>query len=356
MKIAVGLSGGVDSTVAAKLLMDQGHQVCGVTLRLLSEEDPASKAQAEDILEGAAQAARLLGIPHRIYDFRAAFQKEVIEYFIAGYRSGQTPNPCYICNKRIKFGLLLECALQDGCDTLATGHYARVLKDKTGRYVLERGADVQKDQSYFLALLDQRQLSRIVFPLAELTKNEVRRLAEKAGLTNAHKRDSQDICFVPDGDYTAVIESYALHPFPEGNFIDRYGTKIGIHRGLHRYTIGQRRGLALAFGYPVYVIEKCAENNTVTVGTEKELFAAACFVRDVNWIAKPPREPFYAEVKTRYRQTLKKARLEPCGTAAVRIVFTEPERAVAQGQAAVFYCGNSVLGGGIIDAVESAVL
>lgn len=352
MKIAVGLSGGVDSTVAAKLLMEQGHEVRGITLRLLNEKDAAAKAQSERIIDEAAQAARVLGIPHRVYDFRTAFQQEVIEYFIQSYRNGETPNPCYICNKRIKFGLLLERALQEDCDAVATGHYAKVVQEPSGRYALERGADAQKDQSYFLALLNQAQLSKIVFPLAALTKPEVRRIAEKAGLLNAHKSDSQDICFVPDGDYTAVIEAVAPDAFPEGAFIDLNGATVGTHRGLHRYTIGQRRGLALPFGYPIYVVEKSAAHNTVTIGSGKALLAAACSVREVNWIAEMPPEPFYAEVKTRYRQQLKKALIEPVGASNVRIVFTEPERAVARGQAAVFYCGSRVLGGGIIDTVK----
>ena len=353
MKIAVGLSGGVDSSVAAKLLIEQGYDVWGVTLRLLNERTSASKEQTERIIEEAAQAAKILGIPHRVYDFRAEFQKRIIDYFIQSYRNGETPNPCYICNKQIKFGLLLEQALREGCDAVATGHYAKVFQESSGRYVLERGADAQKDQSYFLALLSQEQLQRIFFPLAELTKTQVRCIAEKAGLLNAHKSDSQDICFVPDGDYTAVIESYAPNAFPEGDFIDINGTKVGTHRGLHRYTIGQRRGLALSFGYPIYVVEKSAEHNTVTVGSEVSLSAAACSVREVNWIAEIPQEPFYTEVKTRYRQQFKKARIEPIDACRVRIVFTEPERAVARGQAAVFYCGSRVLGGGIIDSVEA---
>ena len=234
----------------------------------------------------------------------------------------------------------MEQALREGFDAVATGHYAKVFQKPSGRYALEQGADAQKDQSYFLALLSQEQLSRTFFPLAELTKPEVRLIAEKAGLVNAHKSDSQDICFVPDGDYTAVIEALAPDAFPEGDFIDINGAKVGTHRGLHRYTIGQRRGLALPFGYPIYVVEKSAEHNTVTVGAGDSLLAAACSVREVNWIAEMPQE-------------LKKACIEPSGTDRVRIVFTEPERAVARGQAAVFYCGSRVVGGGIIDSVEA---
>lgn len=354
MKIAVGLSGGVDSSVAAKLLMEQGHEIYGVTLRLLDENTPLSKEQSERIIAEAAQAARILGVPHRVYDFRNEFRRQIINYFIQSYRSGETPNPCYICNRQIKFGLLLEQALQDGCDAIATGHYAKVFQEPSGRYVLERGVDAQKDQSYFLALLTQEQLSRTFFPLAELTKPDVRLIAEKTGLINAHKSDSQDICFVPDGDYTAVIEAYAPDAFPEGDFIDINGMKVGTHRGLHRYTIGQRRGLALPFGYPIYVVEKSAVHNTVTVGSGDALLAASCLVREVNRIAEMPHETFYAEVKTRYRQQLKKARIESTDDSHVRIIFVEPERAVARGQAAVFYSGSRVLGGGIIDSVKVA--
>lgn len=348
MKIAAGLSGGVDSTVAAKLLMEQGHSVCGVTLLLLSDTIAGTDRQTDSMIKEAAQAAQLLGIPHRIYDFRTEFQRQIIAYFIESYRCGETPNPCYLCNQRIKFGLFLERALQEGFDAIATGHYARVIRNEAERYTLERGVDIGKDQSYFLALLSQEQLSRSLFPLAELTKQEVRLIAEKAGLVNAHKADSQDICFVPNDDYTAVIEALAPGSFHEGAFIDKDGKTVGTHRGLHRYTIGQRRGLALSFGYPVYVVEKSVADNTITIGTEDELAAASCSVRDINWITEIPREPFYAAVKTRYRQQLKRARIEPIGTDRARVIFDEPERAVARGQAAVFYCDNRVLGGGIV--------
>lgn len=348
MNIAVGLSGGVDSTVAAKLLIEQGHDVCGITLRLLN----GTTAETDTLIDEAARVARMLGIPHRVYDFRAEFQKQIIDYFIGSYRNGETPNPCYLCNKRIKFGLFLDQALREGFDAIATGHYAKVFRDQTGRYVLERGADMQKDQSYFLALLNQAQLSRIIFPLAALIKKDVRLIAEKAGLINADKTDSQDICFVPNGDYPAVIEDLAPNLFLHGDFIDTTGKRVGTHRGLHRYTIGQRRGLALPFGYPVYVIEKSAANNTITIGTEHELTTAACSVRDINWITEVPQQPFYAEVKTRYRQQQKHARIEPAAPDQARVVFAEPERAVARGQAAVFYCGDKVIGGGIIAGTE----
>ena len=357
MKIAVGLSGGVDSTVAAKFLIEQGHEVSAVTLRLLNDETRAdADIRSEKMIAEAAQAAQLLGIPHRVYDFRSEFKKQIIDSFIESYRRGETPNPCYLCNKRIKFGLFLERALQEGFDAIATGHYAKVFCDKDGRYALAQAADLQKDQSYFLALLDQAQLSRSIFPLSELTKPEIRLIAEKEGLINAHKADSQDICFVPDGDYTAVIEQTAREAFSKGAFLDTNGKKVGVHRGLHCYTIGQRRGLALSFGYPIYVIEKSAAHNSVTVGTEQYLFSASCLIREMNWITKIPLEPFTAEVKTRYRQQRKSARIEPIGVSEARIIFNEPERAVARGQAAVFYRNRQVLGGGIISGVEPAIL
>lgn len=356
MKVAVGMSGGVDSSVAAKLLLEQGHEICGVTFRMLGGTMSVAGSEYErimqQIVDEGAQAARMLGIPHRVYDLSAAFERDVIRYFVESYRAGETPNPCYLCNKRIKFGLFLDLALRDGFDAIATGHYAKVSRNTAGRYALERGADIQKDQSYFLALLSQYQLSKTLFPLADMTKDEVRSIAAAAGLGNAQKADSQDICFVPGGDYTAVIDALAPNAFPAGDFIDVSGKKIGTHRGLHRYTIGQRRGLALPFGYPVYVVSKSAAANTVTVGTEADMIAASCTVRDVNWIAAVPQEPFSAEVKTRYRQQLKNARIEPVGETSARVVFEVPERAVACGQAAVFYHGSAVLGGGIIASTE----
>lgn len=362
MHIAVGLSGGIDSCVAAKLLLEQGHKVSGITLQLLSGNGKTDTAP----IEAAAAAAQSLGIPHYVYDFREQFKSEVIRYFSAAYQNGHTPNPCYICNKRIKFGYFLEKALEDGYDAIATGHYARIFQAEN-RFLLAQAVDAKKDQSYFLALLDQHQLSRSIFPLADTTKPQVRVIAEYAHLAAAHKADSQDICFVPDGDYAALVEKYSPEAFPPGNFIDVNGTVIGTHRGLHHYTIGQRRGLALAFGYPVYVIGKSAADNTVCVGTEKYLQIAECTVDAVNWIVQKPMQPIRALVKTRYRQQPKSAHIVPLGESSVRIVFDEPERAVASGQAAVFYrpepleseffsgtpIHGVVIGGGIIQDIRS---
>jgi len=348
--IAVGLSGGIDSSMAAKQLCDQGHRVCGITFKLLYDHERWAGVQ-ERMLTEAAQAAENLGIEHRIYDFRGVFRQQVIRYFVDSYRIGETPNPCYICNKQIKFGVFLSRALEDGFDAIATGHYAKTIRNEDGRFLLAQAADKDKDQSYFLALLDQRQLQHTLFPLADITKAEVRRKAEMLGLVNARKADSQDICFVPDGDYAAFIEAEAPEAFRPGAFIDMQGNTVGVHRGLHHYTIGQRRGLALAFGYPVYVVEKCAVGNTVRVGAEADISVSACMVRQVNWIIEPSGADSTVWIKTRDRQKPKKVHITILDPYSVRAVFESPEKAVAKGQAAVFYQGSFVLAGGIISEV-----
>lgn len=368
MKVLVGLSGGVDSAMAAKLLLDKGYDVTGVTMRLLSPLGTAEKnnrtyplvdeKQERDIQDAKAVAEKL-GIKHIVYDFREIFRKKIINYFIEEYKKGRTPNPCFICNREIKTGLLLERALQEGFDFISTGHYAEIEKSSLfgqERFLLKKGSDNLKDQSYFLALLNQHRLSHILFPLAEISKKEVRSRAESAGLLNAHRPDSQDICFVPDDDYTNLINSIAPDFFPKGNFLDIYGNKIGTHKGLQYYTIGQRRGLGIAMGYPIYVVEKNAVNNTVTVGTNDSLFAKSLIAENVNFIAfDKPEKAMDITVKTRYRQIEKKAKLIPVSEETVKIEFLEPERAVAEGQAVVFYSEAYVLGGGIIKTVERII-
>ncbi|WP_029410272.1 tRNA 2-thiouridine(34) synthase MnmA [Treponema pedis] len=362
MKVLVGLSGGVDSSVAAKLLLDKGYEVTGVTMQLLSSlknekesSETINKTQDADIADAKA-AAEKLGIKHIVYDFREKFKALIIDYFIEEYKKGRTPNPCFICNGKIKFGLLLEKALEDGFDLISTGHYAEVEKSGafgTERFLLKRSLDSTKDQSYFLASLTQKQLSKVIFPLAGFKKPQIRKIAEEAGLLNAHRPDSQDICFVPGDDYTKVINTLAGNSFKEGNFLDTEGNKVGSHKGLQYYTIGQRRGLAIAMGYPVYVVKKDAENNTVTVGKSSSLFAKSLIAENVNLIAVDEiKTETVVTVKTRYRQTEKKAVLIPLGKNEFKAVFDEPEKAVAEGQAAVFYLNGYVLGGGIIKSVE----
>ncbi len=355
MKILAALSGGVDSSVAAKLLLDEGHSLVGVTMRLVSPIGGENKTQDSDI-EDAKAIAKKLGIKHIIYDFQNEFKEKIINYFIEEYKNGRTPNPCFMCNKQIKFGLLLEQALKDGYDAVATGHYAAIEKsDNFGkeRFLLKRAVDTEKDQTYFLALLNQAQLSRSIFPLAKYTKAEIRKIAEAAELINANRPDSQDICFVPDGDYTKVINSLAKDSFNEGKFLTVEGKEIGTHKGLQYYTIGQRRGLAIAMGYPVFVVKKNAEENTITIGSESQVFAESLIAESVNLIAFDKIEgPIDISVKTRYRQKEIPAKLIPLANGEYKVEFLQPEKAVAEGQAVVFYSGEYILGSGIIKSVE----
>lgn len=342
MNVLVGLSGGVDSSVAAKILLNEGHQVHGFTIRLFH----GNKKHDADI-EKATRVAAVLGIPHYVYDFTNEFKKHVIDYFVHSYKNGNTPNPCYICNKQIKFGVLLEKALHENFDAVATGHYAKIIQTVDGTPCLARAIDRNKDQTYFLALLSQFQLAHILFPLGNLTKTEVRTRAKEWGLPTASTKESQDICFVSNGDYTKTIEELHKKPFPHGQFIDVTGKTVGTHTGLHRYTIGQRRGLALAFGTPVYVVEKNAAQNTITVGTKNHLACAGFFANSLN-LMRPLEQEITAHVKTRYRQKEKPARIIRKDNDILRVEFLDPEYAVAAGQAAVFYDGDVIIGGGII--------
>ena len=357
MKILIGLSGGVDSAVAAKLLLDQGHEVAGITMQLLPAELKNIDKQKQDI-EDARLVADKLGIKYFLYNLQTEFKELIIDYFINEYKNGNTPNPCFICNKKIKFGLFLKKAMELGFDAIATGHYAVIEKNNIfgkERFLLKRSLDNQKDQSYFLALLNQDQFSKTIFPLASYTKDMVRSIAEKTGLLNAHRPDSQDICFVSN-DYTDVINLYAKDFFSEGTFLDIYGKEIGRHKGLQYYTIGQRRGLAIAMGYPVYAVKKNAADNTVTVGCASNLFAKSLIAEKVNWIAfDKPEQEISVNIKTRYRQTEKSAKLIPLTDHSVNVVFDQPEKAVAEGQAAVFYKNDYILGGGIISSVERII-
>lgn len=368
-KVVVGLSGGVDSAVSAKLLVDAGYDVTGATLKLLSPLPSTSqndelnltieKNQNRDI-EDAKKVAKVLGIKHFIYDVSEEFRNTIINYFIEEYKNGRTPNPCFICNREIKMGLFLDRVLKDGFDFIATGHYAQIIKSSefgNTRFLLKKGIDTDKDQSYFLALLNQYKLSHTLFPLANLKKTDVRLIAEKANLLNAHRPDSQDICFVPGSDYTAVINALAQDSFSTGKFLDIDGNQIGIHRGLQYYTIGQRRGLAISTGYPIYVIKKNAEQNSVTVGKTNALFSTSLIAKDVNLIAFDKIEDeMNITVKTRYRQKEKNAKLIPQeNSTEFKIEFEEPEKSVAEGQAVVFYLNDYVLGGGVIKEVERLV-
>ena len=355
-KILVGMSGGVDSSVAAKLLLDQGHEVAGVTLKLYSNEDLGEPEKlgrtccSLDDIQDARRVAYKLGIEHFVFNFQELFAEKVIDKFVDTYLEGATPNPCIDCNRFIKFDKLVERAILLGYDYVATGHYARIEKNpETGRLDLLRGADLSKDQSYVLYCLTQNQLAHTLFPLGGMTKAEIRLIAEDAGLVNARKPDSQDICFVPDGDYAGFIERRSPGKTKSGDFIDAQGNKIGTHRGITHYTIGQRRGIATAFGKPMYVAAKDAKNNTVTLGENHELSTPELVARDLNLIAVEKIDsPMRVTAKIRYNQKDQGALLLPGADNSVIVRFDEPQRAVAPGQAVVFYQGERVIGGGTI--------
>lgn len=354
-KVLVGMSGGVDSSVAASLLLEQGYDVSGVTLHLYNNEDAGIAAartccSLADV-EDARSVARRLGIEHYVFNFGSEFRKNVIGRFTDGYARGDTPNPCIDCNRFIKFGKMLERAKLLGFDFIATGHYARSEYDgASGRWLLEKAADISKDQTYVLYSLTQDELAHTLFPLGGLTKPEVRKLAEERGFINARKPDSEDICFVPDGNYASFLENVMGLRQKPGDFVDTAGNVLGRHKGLIHYTIGQRKGLGLSFESPKYVIRKDAAANTVVLGENSELFSSRFEVGDVNLIAADRlTEPVEAGVKVRYSQSEAAATLVPLrdGT-AIEVRFCEPQRAVTPGQAAVFYCGSTVFGGGTI--------
>ena len=354
MRACVAMSGGVDSSVAAVLLLQQGYELSGVNLRMFHNEDLGqsrertccSLADAED----AALVARRLGFPFYVFDFSQVFRDTVIRNFVQEYQAGRTPNPCAECNRSVKFGALLQRARTLGCDYLATGHYARVEQDPaSGRYLLKRAADRSKDQTYFLYMLTQEQLAHTLFPLGGLRKTEVRQIAEAHDLVNARKHDSQDICFVPDGKYADFIERTVGSPAPAGPFLDREGRVLGRHKGLIRYTLGQHKGLGLSTEEPLYVLEKDAAANTIRLGPDSALWTRQLTAEQVNLISLPElTAPLRVTAKTRYSQRESAAVLEPMPGGQVRLTFDEPQRAITPGQAVVFYDGDVVVGGGIV--------
>ena len=354
-KVMVAMSGGVDSSAAAFLLKNMGFDVCGATMKLYKNPDIGIHEEDRPCyfltdMEDAKNVAFKLGFDHHVFDFEHEFKNDVIYRFALSYRDGKTPNPCIDCNKYIKFGRLLEKARQLNMDYIATGHYARIDTDeKTGRYLLKKAKDPLKDQTYVLYTLTQEQLKHTLFPLGDLTKLEVRTIAESLGLINAHKRDSQDICFVPDKDYGGFLRQVMQIPSPPGDFIDSSGKVLGRHRGLIHYTIGQRRGISLSFDRPMYVIGKDKNLGTVTLGSEEELFSDKMLVGNVNWIPfGSPEGSIRATVKTRYSQKEAPATLSMDSDCNCLVVFDDKQRAITPGQAAVFYLDDMVVGGGTI--------
>ena len=353
-RVLVAMSGGVDSSVSALVLRDAGFDVEGVTLKLFDNEDAliegestcCSLADAED----ARQVCLSLGVPHIVYNFSRTFNADVIDRFCDGYLRGETPNPCIDCNRYVKFAALQERRRELGYDYVATGHYARrCFNGETGRFELRRGTDANKDQSYVLFHLDQDTLAHMLFPLGEFTKPQVRELAQQHGFANAGKAESQDICFVPDGDYARFIERRRCVQFTPGDIVNRDGDVLGRHNGLAHYTIGQRKGIGVAYSEPLYVFAKDVVRNELVVDVDERSMCTGIEVRDVNFIAREWLEHSgHFQVKAHYRQTARGAVVEQVDDGHVRIAFDEPQRACAPGQAAVVYDGDSVVCGGTI--------
>jgi tRNA-specific 2-thiouridylase len=351
-KVVVAMSGGVDSSVAAALLKQQGYEVIGMMLRLWSEpgKEESNRCCTPDSMAQARRVAAKLDIPFYVVDAKDVFRATVVQYFLDGYAAGGTPNPCLVCNRSIRWEFLLNHALALGADFMATGHYARRKTEDGGRIALLRAVDASKDQSYVLHVLTQEKLQRALFPVGDYPKTEIRQIAESFELPTASRKDSQDLCFLAGDDYRNFLQRNTADLFQPGEIVTRDGKVLGQHNGLANYTIGQRKGLGVASPVPLYVLTKHATRNTLVVGTEEELGSTSLIARDVNWVSgEAPSAPFRAEVKIRYTARPAWAEVTPAenGTQA-RVAFEGPARDVTAGQAAVFYVGDEVLGGGII--------
>lgn len=348
-RVITAVSGGVDSSVAVYLLKKQGYDVTGATLRLFKDGEEHGCCSERDIND-AAQVCHGMGVPHRVIGYRDSFVENVVIPFSESYINGETPNPCIVCNRRVKFKCMFDLCVQENYSKLATGHYARSRFDEgSGRWLLLRGLDVSKDQSYVLYDLTQEMLGRTLFPLGELSKTQVREIAEEQNFVNSDKPDSQDICFIPDGDYGSFIQRFTGFENREGDFVDANGKVLGRHRGIIRYTIGQRRGLGVSADRPLYVVGKDMEHNRVILGDEKDLYYTRVKVRNVNFIAMNSLESSVRiEAKIRYSQKTASAILHPLENNCTLLEFDTPQRAPTSGQSAVFYDGDTVVGGGII--------
>lgn len=354
-KVIIAMSGGVDSSVAAALLKSEGYECAGVTMKLYdndTDDSPAVKTccQIDDVYD-ARSVATGLGIPYYVFNYKDDFKRQVIDRFVNAYENGMTPNPCIDCNRYMKFERLHMRAETLGYDYIATGHYARIDYDAgSGRYLLKKGLDSSKDQSYVLYSMTQKQLAHTIFPLGEYTKDEIRNIAENYGLINAKKRDSQDICFVPDGDYAGFIKKYTGKNYEEGNFVNRKGVVLGGHKGIIYYTIGQRKGLGLSLKEPAYVCEKRLDTNEVVLGKNEDLFSSSLIAGNFNWIAyEKPEGKIRVTAKTRYSQNEKPAQAKVLEDGRVEVIFDEPVRAITKGQAVVLYDDDIVVGGGVIE-------
>lgn len=353
-KALVAMSGGVDSSVAAYLTKEMGYNATGITLKLFDNEDIGETKEKTccslDDIDDARNVCRKIGIPYYVYNFKDSFKENVIDRFISAYENGTTPNPCIDCNRYIKFEKLIRRAEELEFDKVVTGHYSIIEYDEgADRFLLKKSADLSKDQSYVLYSLTQKQLSKTLLPLGNLTKSYVREIAESLNLINAKKHDSQDICFVPDGDYAKFIEQYTGRTYPNGNFVDENGNILGEHKGIIRYTVGQRKGLGLALPCPMYVKEKNLEENKVILCENHRLFSKELYASDINLISCDRIDkPMRVKARVRYNQPEQPATVEQTDNNTLHITFDEPQRAISKGQAVVLYDGEYVIGGGTI--------
>ena len=354
MKVVVGMSGGVDSSVAAYLLKQQGYEVIGVTMQIWQKDDNQTVEEnggccGLSAVEDARRVAQMLDIPYYVMNFREEFDQKVIRYFMREYLNGRTPNPCIACNRYVKWESLLQRSMQIGADYIATGHYARIEQLQNGRYAIRNSVTAAKDQTYALYNLTQEQLMRTKMPVGAYEKSQVRAIAEELGLYVAHKPDSMEICFVPDQDYARFIEENSGKKIPEGNFVTTDGKIVGRHRGITHYTVGQRKGLNLSMGKPVFVLEIRPETNEVVIGDGTEVYADRLICSDLNFMSVPDfPDDFPVVAKIRYNHRGTKAHVRRIGADQAEVIFEEPVRAVTPGQAVVFYDGEYVAGGGTI--------
>jgi tRNA-specific 2-thiouridylase len=350
-KVVVAMSGGVDSSVAAALLKEQGYDVIGMMLRLWSEpgKEDSNRCCTPDSMAQARRVAAKLDIPFYVIDAKNVFRETVVQYFLDGYARGETPNPCLICNRQIRWTFLLDHALALGADYMATGHYVRIRKVESGKSELLRAVDRNKDQSYVLHVLNQEKLARALFPVGDYPKTEIRAIAEKYGLPTATRKDSQDLCFLAGEDYRNFLQRNAAEMLQPGAILTRDGHSVGVHNGLANYTIGQRKGLGLASPVPLYVLGKNSITNSLIVGTQEQLGSRELTAHDVNWLSgETPKEPFRAQVKIRYTAKEAEALVTPMDGDQVQVQFDAPQRDITAGQAAVFFQGDLLIGGGII--------
>lgn len=354
-RVVVGMSGGVDSSVAACLLQDAGYEVIGVTMQTGQDEETEVLEEnggccGLSAVEDARRVAQKIKIPHYVMNFKREFKEHVIDYFVDAYVKGRTPNPCIACNRFVKWESLLRRSLELGADYIATGHYARIRHLENGRYALQSSVTCEKDQTYALYNLTQDQLAHTLMPVGDYTKDEIRQIAAQAGLPVAQKPDSQEICFVPDGDYAGFIDRSLPEPVPPGDFVNTKGEKIGRHKGITHYTIGQRKGLGLSMGHPVFVAAIRPQSNEVVIGESEDIFAPALLCSHVNHMAYEQIEDGTAvTAKIRYNHRGAACRIYKRAGDEICCLFEEPQRAITPGQAVVFYEGDTVLGGGVIE-------